>query len=447
MHAAARNAVLLRMKSNNKVASVIILLLFTGGTAIANDEAAFSRIGNYVEAYEQMAAFDGVVMISAGDEIVYRRAFGKADYSHDIPMTPDAVFRIASLSKQVTQAAIGRLIDNGALGLDSTLAEFLPGFRRARDITIRQLIDHSAGIAHTNRLDWMDMRLTYTLDEIVERLSREPLLFEPGEDRQYSNGGYALLARIIEIASGMSYAEFIDAEFTRQGFPTLGHEDAYAVVPGMVTRYAPGPEYGERVLADTYMTVNRIGGGSLHASAGDVLRFFRASFRGDLLSPETTAALFPEPDDGDIQITGRSPGALAQVYLDFEEGLTVVTLSSNSAWPGSFNSDVVALFRGEDASLTAFSISNSPVTGAERAVVTGEFVADRFGWEWTIVPQGVDQFAIRRNELHTAFVRTTDGEFHVPIYDWLCRFGDYGMEFECRQRDPDADIRFRFTRR
>jgi CubicO group peptidase (beta-lactamase class C family) len=393
-----------------------------------------------------MAAFDGVVMISVGDATVYRQAFGKADYSHDIPMTPDAVFRIASLSKQVTQAAVGRLVDRGAFGLDTTLAEFLPGFRRARDITIRQLIDHTAGLAHTNRLDWMDMRLTYTLDEIVDRLRREPLLFEPGEDRQYSNGGYALLARIIEIASDMSYAEFIDTEFTRQGFPTLGHEDAYAVVPGMVTRYGPGPVYGERVLADTYMTVNRIGGGSLYASANDVSRFFRASFGGDLVSPEMTAALFPEPEDGDIQITGRSPGALAQVYLDFDEDLAVITLSSNSAWPGSFNSDVVALFRGEDASLTGFSVDDAPITDAERAAVTGDFVADRFGWEWTIVPQG-DQFAIRRNELHTAFVRTTEGEFHAPIYDWLCRYSDYGMEFECRQRDPDADIRFRFTRR
>jgi hypothetical protein len=62
------------------------------------------------------------------------------------------------------------------------------------------------------------------------------------------------------------------------------------------------------------------------------------------------------------------------------------------------------------------------------------------------VPQG-NQFAIRRNEIHTAFLRTTSDEFHLPIYDWLCQYGDYGTEFECRQRDPDAEIRFRFTRR
>lgn len=424
----------------------IILSWSAFGTAAANDEPGFDAISRYVDAYREMAAFDGVVLITQGNERLYHEAFGKADYSHDISMSTEDVFRIASLSKQVTQAAIGRLVDNGDLTLDAPLSEFLPTFPSAGRITVRQLIDHSAGIAHTNRLDWMDMRRTYSLDEIIERLSQEPLSFPPGEDRQYSNGGYAVLARIIEMASGLTFEAFIDQEFTRRGFPSLGHEAAYAVIPGMVTRYGPGPDYGERVLADTYMTSNRIGGGSLYANAQDVARFFRASFGGELLSAGMTAALFPTPEDGDILITGRSPGALAQIYLDFNDDLSVVTLSSSSAWPGSFNADVVDLYRGETVALEAFDISRAPLDAAEIESITGDFVADRFGWEWTIVPQA-DQFAIQHDELHTAFVRTTDGEFHAPIYDWLCRYSDYGLEFECRQRDPDATIRFRFTRR
>jgi hypothetical protein len=56
------------------------------------------------------------------------------------------------------------------------------------------------------------------------------------------------------------------------------------------------------------------------------------------------------------------------------------------------------------------------------------------------------QLVFVQDQVRTAFARTTDGEFHLPIYDWLCRYGDYGMDFECRQRDPDAEIRFRFTR-
>ena len=304
-------------------------------------------IDDYVNAYVDMAAFDGVVLIAEGGNIVYRQNFGNADYSQSVPMSPETVFRIASLSKQVTQAAIGRLIDQGKLTTDQSLSEFLPDFPNAERISIRQLLDHTAGVAHTNRLGWMDMKSALTLDEIVEGLSGEELLFTPGENNQYSNGGYALLAKVIETVSEMTFGEFIASEFTHQGYPSIGHETANEVVAGMATRYAPGPVYGQRVNAETYITANRIGGGSLYATAADILRFFIASYGGEILSAATTGQMFPRPQDGDIQITGRSPGALAQIYLDLNDGLTVGTFSSNSAWPGSLNSDVVALYRGK----------------------------------------------------------------------------------------------------
>jgi hypothetical protein len=78
--------------------------------------------------------------------------------------------------------------------------------------------------------------------------------------------------------------------------------------------------------------------------------------------------------------------------------------------------------------------------------VSGDFVADRFGWQVSIVRKD-QQFVFVQDQIQTAFARTTDGEFYLPIYDWLCRYGDYGMDFECRQRDPNADIRFNFARR
>jgi CubicO group peptidase (beta-lactamase class C family) len=411
----------------------------------ANDEN-FRAIEAYVGHYQEMAAFDGVVLIARGDKILWQKAFGLSDYCHGLPMTTGAVFRIASLSKQVTQAAIGRLIDQQKLSLDSTLAEFLPQFPNGSRITVKQLLEHSAGIAHTNRLDWMDMRSAMTLDEIIAGLADEGLLFQPGTDQRYSNGGYAILAKIIEVASGTSYDEFIAAEFTENGFPSLGHESAFEVVPGMAGRYAPGPKYGQRIDAELYVTANRIGGGSIYANAGDVFRFFRASYGGDLLSADTSQELFRPPDDGDTMITGRSPGALAQIYMDFAEDLTVVTLSSNSAWPGSFNPDIVSLYRGEDASLTGFTLDTTPMSDIDASAVVGDFIAQRFGWEISIVQDG-GQLVFVQDQVRTAFARTTDGEFHLPIYDWLCRYGDYGMDFECRQRDPDAEIRFRFTRR
>jgi CubicO group peptidase (beta-lactamase class C family) len=195
------------------------------------------QIDDYVNAYVDMAAFDGVVLIVDGSDVVYRKAFGQADYGLSVPMSEDSVFRIASLSKQVTQAAIGRLVDRDILALESPLADFLPDFPNAKRISIGQLLAHTAGIAHTNQLAWMDMETPLTLDEIVAGLAGEPLLFSPGTDERYSNGGYALLAKVIEIASGVSFGSFIETEFTDHGFPSspewqAGMHRARTTAPG-----------------------------------------------------------------------------------------------------------------------------------------------------------------------------------------------------------------------
>ncbi len=233
--------------TQRKPAWITGLLAIACCTAIAADpDDRLDRIDEYIAAYQEMAAFDGVVLIVEGESIVYELAYGYADYAHELPMSMDTVFRIASLSKQVTQAAIGRLIDQEKLTIAALLSDFLPDFPNGHRITIHQLLNHSAGIAHTNRLEWMDMHVPMTLDEIVEGLATESLLFTPGHDEQYSNGGYALLARVIEVASGMSFDEFIAMEFSQQGFPSISHESANEVVPGMAGRYAPGPVYAEQ---------------------------------------------------------------------------------------------------------------------------------------------------------------------------------------------------------
>ena len=121
-------------------------------------------------------------------------------------------------------------------------------------------------------------------------------------------------------------------------------------------------------------------------------------------------------------------------------------MSSNAAWPGSFNADIVALWRGEETNLTPFRLSEATLSEADLAAITGNFVETRFGWEASIELDG-DNLVMARNELRSPFAPTTDGEFHMPIYDWLCAYTDYGMAFTCRQRDPESTIRFNYERR
>lgn len=401
----------------------------------------FRAIEDYVRAYHEMAAFDGVVLIAEGDEIVYRKAFGQADYEFGVPMEADARFHIASLSKDITTAAIGRLVDRGLVSLDAALSDYLPEFPNAGKITILQLIEHRSGVPHTNNLAWMDMTEAMTLPEIVARLAEEPLDFAPGEKRRYSNGGYALLAAVIEAASQKSYGAFLREEFA--GYPSIGHKDAYEVVPGLAERYAPGPRYGERARATTYLVANRIGGGSLYANAEDLFRFFRDAYYGDLVSAETRAELFPLPD-GRAQVTGRAPGALAQLSFEPEGEVMLISLSSNSAWPASFNRDLLRLYLGEDVELAHFALAQGDRSGRQRRIV-GDYFNERFDWRISIelTEHGL---VFVQDELRTALSPTAADEHHLPVYDWLCALSDNADILTCRQRDPDADIRFVFNR-
>lgn len=426
------------------LALAVTMLGVLPARAAVGDPANLAAIDGYVQSYVDIGSFEGVVLVARGDKVVYEKAFGKASYELNVPMTVNTRFRIASLTKGITMAAIGRLVDRGLVSLDAHLSDYLPAFPHADEITIRELIENRSGVPHTNDLAWMDMTKPMPLQEIVTRLAKEPLDFKPGTKTSYSNGGYALLAAVIEKVSGKSFAAFIRDEFARKGFPSIGRDGAYDVVPDMAGRYAPGKAIGKRQRARTYFVSNRIGGGDLYANARDVFRIFHAAFFGDLVSPRMRDALFHHKDSGITQITGRSPGALAQISFDADGKTSVVTLSSNSGWPAGFNRDILKLYLGEKAPLTPFTVATGEKADALAEKVAGKYeITEPFNWQITITR--TDQGLVyERDDLVTALTPTAAGEYFLPIYDWLCALN--GNDLTCRQRDPTATIRFVFHR-
>jgi len=161
--------------------------------------AQASAIDGFVGQFTELGMFDGAVLVDIGGTVVYRKTFGYANYELGVRHTPQHRFRIASVSKAVTDTAMARLIEKGVLQLDTSIAEYLPDFPSADLITIRQLLEHTSGIAHTNRLEWGDGSISLSTAEIVDRLAQLPLDFPPGSDSRYSNGGYAGAARSLEV--------------------------------------------------------------------------------------------------------------------------------------------------------------------------------------------------------------------------------------------------------
>ena len=173
----------------------------------------------------------GAVAVLRDGKLIYARGFGYADVENRTPVQPDALFRIASVSKPITGVAIMKLVEEGKLALDDRVAPLIahlapaPGATvdpRWEQITIRQLLNHTAGWDRNKPNGGFDPMFRPAIaaaavnapapasaETIIRYMKGIPLDFDPGTKHVYSNFGYAILGRVIERLSGMSYEEYV----------------------------------------------------------------------------------------------------------------------------------------------------------------------------------------------------------------------------------------------
>ncbi len=150
-------------------------------------------------------------------EIVNINGYGIANLEHDVPVTPDTIFALASITKQFTATAIMRLAERGLLKLNDPIKKYLPHSpRKWRGITISHLLTHTAGLpGHYDDGYFLGLseKIDVTTEEDFYAISKDPICFPPGESFHYSDAGYFLLGMIIEKISGQTYRRFMTEEF------------------------------------------------------------------------------------------------------------------------------------------------------------------------------------------------------------------------------------------
>lgn len=153
------------------------------------------------------------IAVVKGGKLAYAQAYGMARIAPPLGATPQMRYKIGSNTKQFVAAAMLLLVEDGKLSLDDKVARFLPDLTRAREVTVRQLLAHTAGYSDYYPLDYVApfMALPTTVDAILGNWGKQPLAFEPGSRWEYSNTGYAIAGRIVEIASGQTLDAFIRA--------------------------------------------------------------------------------------------------------------------------------------------------------------------------------------------------------------------------------------------
>ncbi len=288
------------------------------------DEAPLAPVTKMLEeavAKKQIAG--AVALVSRKGQVVYEAAVGMRDVAAKEPMTKDTIFRIASMTKPITSAAVMTLVEDGKVALTDPVSKFLKEFKSPkvlvkreengkvtwemrpakREITIHDLLTHTSGISYrfVNRPHLSALYVKAgicdgisetagTQADNIKKLAQLPLLFDPGERFEYGLNT-DVLGRVIEVASGKS----LDAFFRERLFEPLGMKDTHFIVPKekrarLATVYTPTKD-GIRPLGDTPVVTGPLvysatfptrdgsrffsGGGGLCSTAGDYHRFLR----------------------------------------------------------------------------------------------------------------------------------------------------------------------------
>jgi CubicO group peptidase (beta-lactamase class C family) len=326
------------------------------------DAALAARIDAYIRPFVESNNFPGAILVARGDNILFSKAYGMANYELKVASTPRTRFHLASLTKMFTAAAVLLLEEQGKLNTSDTVAKFLPDYPNGDKIHLEQLLTHSAGIPNVDFSEG-DGRVHYTAEQLVNKFKDKPLDFEPGSRTRYSNSNYNLLAYIIERVSGQDYGGFLKANiFDRLGMKDTLHDgDASTLIPDRATGTVPDGLNGMK-NAPWVEWSSKTGSGSLVSTSEDLARFVRAEFGGTLLKQESLAKVmekrpgFPYGWSQDenfgrklIAVGGRSPGFVTavQYYLEDDTTIIVLTNSYSSMAQDPVIGDIAAIVYGQ----------------------------------------------------------------------------------------------------
>jgi D-alanyl-D-alanine carboxypeptidase len=191
----------------------------TSTTAVATDAALEARMDAAGAAVlrEIRAAGFSVAVVRDG-QLVLAKGYGYADLAERVPASANTIYRLASITKQFTAAAILHLAEEGKLSLEDRITDYLPDYPDpGRLITIRHLLSHTSGLSDVAVLPILEEGggVGYSRDQIIDLVASQPLDFEPGTGHSYSNVGFMLAGAVIEQVTGTTYADYLTSEVLR----------------------------------------------------------------------------------------------------------------------------------------------------------------------------------------------------------------------------------------
>ena len=322
-----------------------------------NDAELAAAVSAYLDKQTQADEFSGAVLVAKDGKPIFQKAYGLANKNYNAPNQLDTKFNLGSINKDFTKIAIAQLAEQGKLSFIDPIGKHLPDYpnrEAAQKVTIQHLINMTSGIG-----DFFGEKYINTPKERLRRIkdylplfANEPLAFEPGTKRQYSNGGYIVLGAIIEAASGEDYYNYIREHIFKPA--AMLNTDSFEldkVVPNLATGYTRRASYDENEEATRRSNIYVLpargsSAGGSYSTAEDLLKFTLALQNFKLLSPAYTRWMLVDPmsappvlatartanqidiAEGGLGIAGGAPGLNATVEMNLASGYTVIVLSN-----------------------------------------------------------------------------------------------------------------------
>lgn len=380
----------------------LLLIVLIPGFAEAQNSIT-PKLEAYVKNYSEVHDFSGVVLVAIKGKIVYQKAIGQANREWNVSNTLDTRFRIASLTKQFTAAAILQLAEKGKLTLEDNLSRYFPGFPKGDSVTIHMLLNHTSGISeYSQNPDLFKLNPNQPLkdikDTVLNTFRNLPFDFSPGTWWRYSNSNYMLLGWIIEQVSGTTYESYLSKNiFLKADMNNSGLIRQDSIIPRRAYGYNKIP--GSWVTESIIPLNTAFSAGGLFSTAGDLNKWQQALFSGKIISKDWLSKMTKpnrEPVGAGYGIfveeiynrrayshSGNTPGFSSYMNYYPKEEVQIILLANRETNTDFLPKSLAAICFGKPVDLPKKRKPMQPGTIVQN--YSGEYVGDSLPFPLNIV--------------------------------------------------------------
>lgn len=396
---------------------VLLLGLIILAQSILGQTARVKAIDDFIKPFADAKHFSGVVLASENGKVIYEKAFGLANAPHQVANQPKTRFAVASITKPMTVVILARLIEEKKISLQDPLSKYIPDFPKGDKITIEMLAQHRSGIPHRVTTS-EEETAAYTPEEMVEKIKKAELAFEPGSSNLYSSAGYTTLARVLEIVSGKSYTQLLqDYVFKTAAMTDSVNFNSEKTIPHRADDYLL--DAGGHINAPLIDFSFLAGAGSVFSTAKDIHTFGEAIVGGKF--GETVKQNFVR--QGVFASNGNTNGFRANVRINQPQKYGYVVLSNLASGANDLIiQNVRAILEGKEAAMpvvpnpTLIPGPSKNVSGFSGTYKLGNSQFEIFSkgdqlyaGNYKLLPMGKDRFYNFWSYAEISFVRDEKG--------------------------------------